>query len=329
MNKTQDFYNQFTYPFDGVKENCNIGGESIFYLFDLFSRQDGFENQTILDAGCGTGQRVIDIAKYFKKANFVGVDFSKTSISIAKEQALHDNVTNIDFCYGDIRTYQSEKKFNIINLNGVLHHIKNSKDVLHNVASNLDDDGILVTWCYHKYGEFDRMLNRDLLLTLLGDQANDYQLGIELMKELGMSISENRYGKSYGKNLSKEDQICKDADAFLNPYVRTFTFNELMNEFKDSGLKWIAFEQINYENHGFLISLEENEPKQFWTLSMKDYIKSDIAYQYYKRLEKLEKLHVIELCTKPTGFTVFAGRENSLGRIPHRMKNNSIFLDDI
>jgi SAM-dependent methyltransferase len=323
MDKTRDFYNQFTYPFVGVKEHSNVGGDSIFYLFDLFSKRDGLKDQLFLDAGCGTGQRVLDIARHFKKAKFVGIDFSQSSIKIAKEQAEHDHIKNINFYCHNILTYQSKTKYSIINVNGVLHHIQNAGDVLKNLSSNLAEDGLLVAWCYHKYGEADRMINRDLLLTLLNEKKDDYQSGIELMKDMNMSISENRYGKSYGNALSKNDQLIKDADAFLNPYVRTFTFMELMRQIKDSGLDWIAVEQINFEDSGFLITLNENETKQFWVLNLKDHIKSNMAYTYYTSLSKLDKLHVIELLTKPTGFTVFAGTNKALARVPGRMRYNA------
>jgi len=329
MDKTQDFYSQFTYPFVGVKSHCNIGGENIFYLLDLFSKRDGFKDQIFLDAGCGTGQRVLDIAKCFTKAKFVGVDFSESSITIAKEQAEHDNVKNIDFYCHDILTYQSNIKYNIININGVLHHIQNSRDAIKNLSLNLAEDGLLVAWCYNKYGEFNRMINRDMLLTLLGEKRSDYQSGIELMKDMNMSISENRYGKSYGNVLSEHDKLIKNVDAFLNPYVRTFTFLELIQQYKDSGLDWIAVEQVNFEDCGFLISLNENESKQFWILNIKNYMQSDIAYKYYTNLTKLEKLHVIELLIKPTGFTVFAGKMGLLERLPDRVRYNSISLDTI
>lgn len=326
MNSTKEFYQIFTYPFSEVKKECSVGGEGILLIYDRLAKQNKLRGKRILDAGCGTGQRVIDIAKYFREACIVGVDFSENSINIAKKQALQDKVTNIEFICGDLLTYVSPYKFDIINMYGVLHHIKDAEIVLKKLLGDLNETGIFVAWCYHKYGEYNRMLNRELLMTLLGGKG--YSAGVELMNELEMSISENRYGNSYGDHLNKADCICKDADAFLNPYVRTYDFEELMLLVKTSGFDWFVVEQINYENQGYILNLEDDSNFPFWMFNPKNYLKSDKAYEYYRQLNKIDRLHVIELLVKPTGFTIFAGKKAAIGTMPERIRKNMIFFNE-
>jgi methylase of polypeptide subunit release factors len=49
------------------------------------------------DAGCGSGQRVLGMAKEFPGASFTGVDLCEHSLSIAKAQPKKHNINNITF----------------------------------------------------------------------------------------------------------------------------------------------------------------------------------------------------------------------------------------
>ena len=68
-------------------------------LFKFFSLENSFNFNTknILDAGSGTGHRIINVARHYKKSNFLGIDFSDNSIRFAKELAKKNEITNIEF----------------------------------------------------------------------------------------------------------------------------------------------------------------------------------------------------------------------------------------
>ena len=328
MSNVKQFYNKYTYPFSEIKNDNSINGDGLFLFLDYEANLNGFEGMSFLDAGCGTGQRVIDIAKSYEKANFIGIDFAESSIKLANEQLLHDKINNIKFECGDICEYTTQKRFDIVTSYGVLHHMDNPKKAVRNLTTLLKEDGLFVAWLYHSFGEFDRMLQRDMLRTLLGDKKDDYQLAVNLMNEMQYDLSQNRYGNVYGSKLNKQDKICKNADAYIHPLVSPYTFKEAIELFKNCGMDWCAIDQINCEEKGYFICLDQDESIE-WVLDVGKHFNNPNAYKYYLELDKMDKLHIIELLTKPTGFTIFAGKDSSINKISERTKKNIIFLKDI
>lgn len=327
MSEMNEFYNKFTYPFTTVKQKHQMNGESIFLFYDYESDADGFAKKDFLDAGCGTGQRVIEMAKAFPNANFKGIDFSVNSIEIAQNQALSDVTQNIQFEVTDINKYYSDHMYDFITSIGVIHHLPDPKKTIRHLSQFLKQNGLMVIWVYHTFGEYDRMLQRKVLRTLLTN-VQDQQIGVDIMQELSFSISNNRYGKSYGDDLSFEDQISKNADAFLNPLVRTYTMTDILELFSDSGLDWISLNHVNVNDNGYFISLEEQKSAPPWLLNQRQLLKSDKAYKLFTQLDKLKQFEVIESLIKPTGMTIFAGKMESLFELPDRIRENALFLTD-
>ena len=78
----------------------------------------------VLVAGCGTGQHALDTASRFLNCNVLAVDLSLSSLSYAMRKTQELGVTNIEYMQGDIlRLNQLERKFDIIESAGVLHHM--------------------------------------------------------------------------------------------------------------------------------------------------------------------------------------------------------------
>jgi tetratricopeptide (TPR) repeat protein/SAM-dependent methyltransferase len=84
------------------------------------------ESIDILVAGCGTGQNLVETARQFKGARVLAVDLSVASLCYAKRQALALGLTNIAFAQADILELASiDRKFDIVDASGVLHHLAN------------------------------------------------------------------------------------------------------------------------------------------------------------------------------------------------------------
>jgi ubiquinone/menaquinone biosynthesis C-methylase UbiE len=324
QDKIQPFYNRFSYPLADLKSNSNVNGAKLFKILDREMQSKGFKGKTFLDVGCGSGHRILDVAKAFPEAKFYAFDISEKSIELARQQAAQDGVENIVFDHSNIMDYNANRSFDVIVANGVFHHLDDPADGIKNLARFLTDDGLFVTWVFHTYGEFDKMLQRRALRTLLSDKKDDFEAGVALMRDMGFSISANRYGGSYGDDLSGNDELSRDADAFLNPLVSTFTFEKAIELFGDSGLDWVSITHINFQEQGYFIALEEVARRAFWVLDVKTLLGSEMAYKYYQGLSKMDKLRVIELMAKPVGFTVVAGKESSQGLSAKRIREDYI-----
>lgn len=70
------------------------------YLCELICEEyfkDDSANLNILDLGTGTGAIALSIANHFKNAKVVAVDFSDVALSLAKENAAKNDISNVEF----------------------------------------------------------------------------------------------------------------------------------------------------------------------------------------------------------------------------------------
>ena len=85
---------------------------------------NSIETPNILIAGCGTGQHSIGTATRFKNAKVIAVDLSISSLAYAKRKTEELDLQNIDYLQADILDLGNlDKKFDIIESAGVLHHL--------------------------------------------------------------------------------------------------------------------------------------------------------------------------------------------------------------
>lgn len=94
---------------------------------------------TLLEVGCGAGFT----ADYLKGqyAQFIGLDYSENLIAYARKYNSSD--TAMFFCK-NIKDFDSEQKFQVILMIGVLHHIPEVEKVLINLKSHLEPEGVIV-----------------------------------------------------------------------------------------------------------------------------------------------------------------------------------------
>ena len=78
----------------------------------------------VLIAGCGTGQHSIGTASRLKDCNVLAVDLSLSSLAYAKRKTKELGLKNIDYMQADLLDLgKLDKKFDIIESAGVLHHM--------------------------------------------------------------------------------------------------------------------------------------------------------------------------------------------------------------
>src|SRR6185437_9394619 len=92
-------YEQFPYP-------SPVAGDSPIDdvangLWPLFG-EDSLKGRRILDAGCGTGHRLLGVATQYPDAEVVGVDMTVASLNVARELARKHNVKNVRLEQGNI-----------------------------------------------------------------------------------------------------------------------------------------------------------------------------------------------------------------------------------
>lgn len=320
-------YSRYPYP------SPVVGGGLAFDIANLFAmlcRDDALEGRKVLDAGCGTGQRAVGFAHRYPGAKVHGIDAVEASLHVARELAERHGVRNATFSRRDILGLEMDEEFDFIISTGVVHHLEDPRRGLHDLCRHLAADGVICVWHYHPFGEMDRLLGRELLLTLWGDQRGDLAQGQRIMEQLQLRLPPDQYG--YGANAARPEsrraQLSAHADAFMHPIVNAYRFGEAMAMFRDSGVEWVAVNGVNTPQVMKLLDLEaEEEGGRELCLRSADLFQADELRSRFDALPRVERLRVVELMMKPTGFTILAGRGDSLQGLTGRIAGNAVPAD--
>lgn len=326
-----EMYAKFPYPSPQaqgrkLKELAN--------LLKLFCIETGYDlnGKSVLDAGTGTGHRVIEAAKAFKGARFLAVDISETPLEIARRTARIEDTANVAFQLGNVM--DGEKllgTFDIVLSMGVIHHLSDPAAGLRNLVRNLADDGLLFLYVYGSQGGRERMRRKQILALLLG-RRHDFERGISLAKELGFDSFD------YGWNLNFEDEESRDAlivDAYLNVNEKLFDADSIFDLMRSSGLEGFLIYGLTLDQGGCLFDTRLKQRKgpgeRLMTADVASHLRHPQAAEAYEALPLADKYRLMDLFFQPNGYTLMGFKAGSLPKFPEngRIAANMLLTADL
>ena len=183
--KVKNMYEKYPYPSSNIV-NVAIGNR---VKRDLKERNFRLEGLTVLDAGCGTGEKAISLAKAFPNCKVIGWDITENSLKKARLLADAEKVKNVEFEHVDLIQVDVEKnkdRFDLIISWCVIHHLVDSVKGLKNLGSCLKRDGLMYVWVYGLLAleTYEVKLFREVIHTLLPDNEFTYEKGIRVAQEI-------------------------------------------------------------------------------------------------------------------------------------------------
>ena len=268
-------------PFPGYKSTDNKfsilkkGNNNIIFkkLKNLFNN-----NKKILEVGSGTCQ----LSSFFAIGTTNQVcafDATYESLEEGRKFAEKNKIKNINFIQGNILESNFTKDyFDLVLVNGVLHHTSNPNLGFKNCIYALKKGGVIVLGLYNSYGRFSTMLLR-LIYKFFGKKVISFL----------DPVSRNMKVEKSEKEAWIEDQ-------FNHPLERTYSFKEIN--------KW-----FNENNINLISTVPDATNKNFLKLHEND-LKTGIKYD-------LNKLHVLKEISmifnsygKDGGLFLFIGVKN-------------------
>ena len=95
--------------------------------------------KNLLEIGCGCGYTADYLSSQINR--FVGVDYSKELIKYAE---LNNSGKDAKFICKNINDFQTEEKFSVILMIGVLHHMPAPTEILNHIKQFLTEDGTVI-----------------------------------------------------------------------------------------------------------------------------------------------------------------------------------------
>ena len=328
--KVSRMYERFPYP---SPETGTRKLKELSNLLTIFSRETGydFRDKTVLDAGTGTGHRLLEAARLLKGTRFLAVDVSERPLSIARETAKLEGIENVEFRSLDLMDENFDLgQFDVILCMGVLHHLADTTRGLRNLVRHLPENGLLFFYVYGEHGSRERLQRKEVISLLLGEDRHNFDRGLEIVKEMGFANS------LYGWNLNIQDENTRDSlfvDAYLNVHERLFTTESLCRLVKEAGLDGFATFGITVAESGYLFDSRVDAPAEVMLQ------RTDIARKLpsasllasYQRMSLLQRYLLLDLLYQPNGYTVVAFKSGAraLFKPQSRIMENAIWTAEI
>lgn len=322
--KVANMYKKYPYPSPSTQSNQTNELLNLLRIYELESKIS-LENKKFLDAGCGSGHRIINTALYFKKCTFLGIDISDTSIKIANSLKNSNNLENISFQkFNLMNSGLRSSKFDFILCMGVLHHLSNPSKGLQNILKLLQDNGTIFLYLYGKLGGHKRLLNKRLLSILLNKEKSNYELGIKLARDLCLNKFEYGWNLNF-KNTAEENSLI--VDSLLHANEQLYDFDDIFNLLKKSNLYGFSIFGITSGTRGLLFDTSSNlsEKLSIPQTNVLQLIKSKFSLSHYDSLNLKDKCRVLDIFYEPNGYTIIGFTKDAFNKLKNeRLKRNFI-----
>lgn len=317
--KVKKFYEKFQYPSANMKYNSNfVELINMCNLFGALYNYD-FNNKEILDAGTGSGDRIIEVAKNYNHSQITAIDFCANSIEKAKSKAKQQNLKNIFFKEEDIMNLFSwARKFDVIFVMGVLHHLTNPELGLKYLSSLLKEGGILFCYLYGLHGGADRLRQKKIIELFSYEHPDDLDFKLKICKELQLIPKE--YGWNYADNIDDESLNSLLADCFFNVNEKVYDYNEIFHLMNNKELSGFNILGITTENVGSIVNLDLKNPNYYSPMNFDTVNKSPFLKNIYMKLSVSDKYQLMDMFYKPNGYTVVCWKSDTVNE-------NDSFID--
>ena len=195
-----------------------------------------FNNPKILIAGCGTGKQLNNILAR-ENSNVVAFDLSLSSLAYAKRKIDEVGSKKIEFIHGDIlQLNKLNKKFDIIECMGVLHHMENPVKGLNILKNLLEPDGVL------KLGLYSEIARKHIIELRQFTKDRNFKNNIIDIRNFRENIK-NHENQILRKVLNSNDfySTSNVRDLIFHVQEHRFTIPQISQILQDNNLEFLGF----------------------------------------------------------------------------------------
>jgi SAM-dependent methyltransferase len=195
--------------------------------------------QTILIAGCGTGEHPLDVAQKLPQARLLAVDLSLASLAYARRKTREEGVTNIEYAQADILNLRGiGRTFDRIESVGVLHHLADHKAGWRVLLSSLAPNGVM------RVGLYSESARRSIVEARALVARRGYQATADGIRALRQDIIREREDPRWRLVVTTVDfySLSGCRDMFFNVMEHRLTIPEIAAFLNEQKLSFLGFE---------------------------------------------------------------------------------------
>ena len=136
---------------DHLKYSCCIWDEGISRLTEaeaaslqqICERAEIQDGMNILDLGCGWGSLSLWLARIYPRSKILGISNSALQREFIESKAKSENISNLEIQTADVNTFTAPRSFDRIISIEMFEHMRNYKQLLHNISTWLSRAGKL------------------------------------------------------------------------------------------------------------------------------------------------------------------------------------------
>ncbi|WP_181832603.1 methyltransferase domain-containing protein [Bosea caraganae] len=203
----------------------------------------------VLELGCGSGGNLIPMALRFPRADFLGIDLSRSAVELARRNAGALGLANVAFEQRDIMDVSAALgRFDYILVHGVYSWVPQfvRDKILAIFGELLAPQGV----AYVSYNALPGGHLRDIARDVMLFHTRDVSEPLERVRTARAALKsfaeatdpDSFYGAALRKRLQQVDEL-PDAVLYhddLNPIARAFTVHEVVSAAAGHGLKFLA-----------------------------------------------------------------------------------------
>ena len=173
----------------------------------------------VLECGCGTGQ----LTNFLSVANrnVIGTDICMNSLRLAQDFKDRNSLENAHFFQMNLfRPCFKPGSFDLVILNGVLHHTSDPFLAFKSIASLVKQEGYILVGLYHKYGRLVTDIRRFI-----------FRISNDSFRFLDRHAVD--------KKISEAKRRAWFADQYKNPHESKHTVTEVMGWLHKTGFEFV------------------------------------------------------------------------------------------
>lgn len=213
--------------------------------YHILPPRPGKEDQETYDhliAGCGTGFSTCMTAMLYPHARITAFDLSRASLTYAKQKAEEFNFNDIEFYQADILDLDDlNKKFDLIECSGVLHHMKDPLEGWRCLIKKLKPDGKMHIGLYSELDRADIVAARKYIAEQKFDTTPE---GIKAAREAIADLPADHTARQV---LDRRDfyNLSGCRDLLFHVQEHRFTIRQIKQSLQELGL---VFDHFNMGN---------------------------------------------------------------------------------